>query len=139
MTPLAVVDTGALVASVSLRDRDHARVRTLMLSRAWDFVVPALCIAEAAFLIARDVGWAAEANFLATLSSAWVEMPEASEWPRVAELVRQYKDFPIGGTDASVVSLAERLTTDTIVTLDHRHFRAIKPRHCEFFRLLPEI
>jgi len=37
----------------------------------------------------------------------------------------------------SVISLAERFKTDIILTLDHRHFEAIRPRHCEAFRLLP--
>jgi hypothetical protein len=43
----------------------------------------------------------------------------------------------LGGTDASVVSLAERFKTDIILTLDRRHFGAIRPRHCDAFRLLP--
>jgi len=60
-------------------------------------------------------------------------MPE--DWQRIAELVEEYADFPLGGTDASVVALAERLETDLILTTDHRHFRAIRPRHCEGFRL----
>jgi predicted nucleic acid-binding protein len=52
--------------------------------------------------------------------------------------VEQYADFPLGAADASVVALAERLGTDLIVTLDHRHFGAVRPRHCPAFRLLPE-
>ena len=63
--------------------------------------------------------------------------PEPEDWPRIAELVEQYANFPLGGTDAAVVALAERLRTDCIVTLDRRHFQAIKPRHCAALRLLP--
>jgi len=55
----------------------------------------------------------------------------------MAELVDQYADFPLGGTDASVVALAERLGAETIVTLDRRHFGQVRPRHVERFRLLP--
>jgi uncharacterized protein len=57
--------------------------------------------------------------------------------PRIAELVEQYADFPLGGTDASVIALAERLDTATIITLDHRHFAAVAPRHTKAFELLP--
>jgi len=46
-------------------------------------------------------------------------------------------DFPLGVVDASVVAVAERLETDTVITLDRRHFSAIRPRHCAHFRLLP--
>jgi predicted nucleic acid-binding protein len=51
--------------------------------------------------------------------------------------VEKYADFPLGGTDASVVALAERLDTPTIITLDRRHFAAITPRHREAFDLIP--
>jgi hypothetical protein len=37
-----------------------------------------------------------------------------------------------------VAVVAERLDTDVVITLDYRHFAAIKPRHCSAFRLLPE-
>jgi hypothetical protein len=36
-----------------------------------------------------------------------------------------------------VISLAERLNTDLVITLDRRHFGAVRPRHCRAFRLLP--
>lgn len=55
----------------------------------------------------------------------------------IGELVEQYADFPLGGTDASVVALAERLRTEVIITLDRRHFGIVRPKHCERFILLP--
>jgi hypothetical protein len=51
--------------------------------------------------------------------------------------VDEYADFPLGGTDASVVALAERLDADVVVTLDRRHFGAVRPRHREALVLLP--
>ncbi len=36
-----------------------------------------------------------------------------------------------------VISLAERFKTNITLTLDHRHFGAIRPRHCDAFHLLP--
>lgn len=44
----------------------------------------------------------------------------------------------LGAVDASVIELAERPDTDVVVTLDHRHFGAVRPRHCEALTLLPE-
>jgi len=49
-----------------------------------------------------------------------------------------HNDCITRGPDASVIALAERLETDTIITLDRRHFGAVRPRHCPAFRLLPE-
>lgn len=50
---------------------------------------------------------------------------------------RTISGFPLGGTDASVVALAERLDAPMIVTLDRRHFTAITPRHRDAFELMP--
>jgi predicted nucleic acid-binding protein len=55
---------------------------------------------------------------------------------RMVELVEIYADFPLGATDAAVVAVAERLGVTEIATLDHRHFRAIKPRHVSALTLL---
>jgi predicted nucleic acid-binding protein len=62
----------------------------------------------------------------------------SAEWSRIGALVEQYGDFPLGGADASVIALTERLETDLVITLDRRHFRAVRPRHCPAFTLLPE-
>ena len=67
-----------------------------------------------------------------------MEAPAPEDRPRIAELVEQYADFPLGSTDASVVALAARLETDVVITLDRRHFSAVRPRHCEALRLLPD-
>jgi len=46
--------------------------------------------------------------------------------------------LPLGGTDASVAALADRLRTDVIVTLDRRHFRVLRTKEGASFRLLPD-
>jgi predicted nucleic acid-binding protein len=39
---------------------------------------------------------------------------------------------------ATVLSEVERLNITRILTLDHRHFGIIRPRHCAYFSLLPQ-
>jgi uncharacterized protein len=53
--------------------------------------------------------------------------------------VARYDDLPLGTTDASVIALAERFGVEEIATLDHRHFRVVRPSHIESFTLLPEV
>jgi predicted nucleic acid-binding protein len=101
-------------------------------------VIPALVVAEATYFVGRRLGPQAEAAFLLGLATFDVEAPAPEDWSRMAELVDEYRDFPLGGTDASVVALAERLGTELVVTFDRRHFGAIRPRHCESLQLLPE-
>jgi hypothetical protein len=135
---IVIVDAGPLIAAADRRDPDSLRCLEALSNRRYDLVVPAMCVAEAAFMIAKRAGPMAEATFIAGLADLDVLAPTGLEWRRIAELVRQYADFPIGATDASIVALAERLGTDTVMTLDRRHFRAIVPTHCPAFRLLPE-
>ncbi len=138
MRRIAVVDAGPLVAAALSNEPHHTACASALQDSSRLLVVPAMCIAEACYLIERKAGPMREAQFLAGMSSLDVLAPEPEDWARIAELVRQYANFPLGGTDASIVALAERLETDTIITLDRRHFEAVTPKHCERFRLLPE-
>ena len=134
---LAIVDTGPLYAAVDANDQDHERCAEALLSPGMRLIVPALVVAEATYLIGARMGPKVEAEFLRGLTDLEVVAPEAVDWPRIGELVERYSDFPLGGTDASVVALAERLETPYVITLDHRHFRAIVPSHCDSLKLLP--
>jgi len=134
---IAVVDTGPLYAVADADDRDHERALAILEDGSLQPVIPALVIAEATYLIGSRLGPEAEAGFLRALLQLDVEAPRPEEWLRIGELVHEYSDFPLGGTDASVIALAERLETDTVVTFDHRHFAAVRPRHGTAFRLLP--
>jgi predicted nucleic acid-binding protein len=99
--------------------------------------VPALVVAEVTYLVGRRLGPRVEAAFLRGLEAFEVEAPGREDWTAIAELVERYADFPLGGTDASVAVLAERLATDLIVTLDRRHFGAVRMSDGEPFTVLP--
>ena len=58
----------------------------------------------------------------------------------MVELVRKYGDLGktgLGGADASVIALAERLRITEVATIDRRHFQVVRPAHCSAFTLLP--
>lgn len=137
MPSIVIADSGALLAAMNAADPDHAECSAVLRAPEHLIVIPALCVAEVAYLAERELGTEVEAAFVESLAEFDVPAPEPDDWPRVADLVRQYAGFPLGTTDASIVALAERLDTDTLLTLDRRHFRAIRPCHSPFFRLLP--
>jgi hypothetical protein len=62
-------------------------------------------------------------------------MPE--DLQRMGQLVRQYASLPLGGTDASVVAVAERVKTLRVATLDRQHFSVVRSRRGEAFTLYP--
>lgn len=102
-----------------------------------ELVIPALVVAEATYLVGSRIGPKAEARFLRALARIEVEQPRPGEWERIGELVDEYADLPLGGTDASVIALAERLDAATVITLDRRPFAVVRPGHRESLDLLP--
>lgn len=85
------------------------------------------------------LGVDAEVRFLGDLAAGNLiaEPVIASDWLRIAELVAQYDDLPLGAVDASVVAAAERLGAREVATLDRRHFGVVRPSHIDAFALLP--
>jgi predicted nucleic acid-binding protein len=126
-----------LYAAVDRDDRDHGRCLAVLQDPGYRLVIPALALAEATYLVGARLGPVVEARFLETLSGFDIRLPEASDWKYIAALVKKYGDFPLGGADASVVALAERLRANVIVTLDRRHFAAVRDRAGKPFELLP--
>jgi predicted nucleic acid-binding protein len=66
-----------------------------------------------------------------------LEPVDAADMLRIAELVAQYRDLPLGTVDASIVAAAERLGVATVATIDRRHFGVVRPRHTPAFELVP--
>jgi uncharacterized protein len=137
MTSLAVVDAGPLYAAADADDVDHDSCKETLARADLRLVIPALVVAEATYFVGQRLGAAAESRFLEGIAGLDIEGPSEADLERMGELVKKYADFPLGGTDASVVALAERLDAPTIVTLDRRHFTTVTPRHREAFELLP--
>lgn len=102
-------------------------------------MVPTLVVAEAGYLIDRQLGPAAEAALYRSIDAGeMVVAPVADEdWGRMAELVETYADLGLGGVDASVIALAERTGETRVATLDRRHFGVVRPVHADGFELVP--
>jgi hypothetical protein len=134
-----IVDTGPLVAAANRKEPEHQACRDLLTKAHGQLTIPALVVAEAAFMIERAGGPTAEARFVRSLGSARfrIETPTDDDLARAADLIEQYADLPLGGTDATVIALAERLGENEVATLDHRHFSVVRPRHVTAFTLLP--
>lgn len=102
-------------------------------------MIPALVLAEAAYLVERALGPQAEAVLLRSLADERfrIEPVLPADLLRMATLVEQYGDLPLGATDAFVVAIAERLGLDTVATLDRRHFTVVRPSHVHALTLVP--
>jgi len=66
-----------------------------------------------------------------------VERLQPTDFPRIRELCDHYADADVGFVDAAVLAVVERFGEPKLATLDHRHFRSLRPRHVDSLRLLP--
>lgn len=148
---MIVVDTGVLVALLDADDHHHQRCRDWYAETDSPLIVPAPVMVETCYFIERATGPELEAAFLRSFADVGAgngvldddELPfhlarvGRRDRERMAELVEQYADFPLGAVDASVIAVAERLDVHTVATLDHRHFTVVRPTHVDTFTLVP--
>lgn len=135
---VAVADAGVLYAAADAADPDHRGCLEQLRRSDLRVVIPALVIAEVSYLLGSRLGAQGDARFMGAMATQDVEAPSAEDYVRIQELVATYEDFPLGGVDASVIALAERLDAAIVLTLDRRHFATVRPAHRESFELLPE-
>lgn len=136
---MLIVDTGVLVAATDRTDQAHRACVDLLQSARGPLVTTAMVIAESAYLIERELGPDVEALLYQAIidRTLHVEALTATDWQRVRELVVTYATLPLGGTDAGLMAVAERLGQFTTATLDRRHFSVVRPAHGVAFELVP--
>lgn len=140
---MILFDTGPIVAA-AFRSEAHFEVCTELFTglrlAGRQFLLLATVAAEVGYMLNRLGGPEREAGFLAGVADGAFELVDLTkaDYARMAGLVAQYDDMHLGTTDASVIALAERLGITEIATLDRRQFTAVRPRHVEAFKLLPE-
>jgi uncharacterized protein len=83
-TRMLVVDTGPLLATADRADKDHAACRALLEGDTGPLVTTALVIAEAAYLIDRQLGAQAEASLYTSILEGQLEIAnlDNSDWAR---------------------------------------------------------
>lgn len=138
--PVLIVDTGPLVAATDRNDPYHEACAELLETDPGPLITTPLVVAETVYLISRQLGPSAEAAFYDAIITGTLIVDDLTidNWVRVREFVDRYQNLPLGGTDASVITIAEHHQATRVATLDRRHFSIVRPAHCDAFTLLPE-
>ena len=138
---MILLDTNVLVAAARTADTNHGAAARLLETLDEPLLVPPTVLAEVCYLLNEWSGPGAEVRFLRDLRSGGLQLAEltTADVARMADLVERYADLRLGGTDASLVAIAERLRIDRIATFDRRHFTVVRPAHVAAFTLLPEV
>lgn len=136
-----ILDTGPLYAAVNRNDRDHRACRRLIETSTEDLIIPSPVLGEMDYWLDRRRFPNAMADLLADVERGayLVEDVHLSDYARIRTLCLQYADSDIGFVDAAVLATVERLNEPKLATLDHRHFRMLRPRHVDALQLLPEL
>ena len=135
-----ITDTSYLFAVHNLSDTNHKGAAAFAFETSPDLmVVPDVVLPELAYLSVRDVGYAGLHSVLESFRLSDVELVplEKSDLERICEIVATYASAEFDIVDCCIMAIAERLGITRIATFDRRDFSIFRPRHCEFFELLP--
>jgi predicted nucleic acid-binding protein len=134
-----VADTSGLLALFNRREPAHDAVRAVIEGADDPLVVSPFVVAEIDYLIATRLGVAAELDVLDELASGayYLAPVDAADLRRMASVIARYRNQALGVADASLVVLADRYRSRSLLTLDHRHFTVVRPVDGGRFRLLP--
>lgn len=134
-----IVDTSALLAYFDAQEPQHVAVASAIDAAEPPLVVSPYVIAELDYLVLTKHGPAAEHAVLTELTGgAWeLAAMDRTRLTAATRIVEQYRDVPIGVTDASNIVLAQAYQTRDIATLDGRHFAILRFGDGSAPRLLP--
>lgn len=136
---MIIADTSALLAFWNPAEDGHESVLSFLGSNTEDLVVSPYVIGELDYLVAPRLGIDQELAMIEELSvGAYLLADFAAEDLGTAHsIIARYRDQNIGVTDASLVVLADRYRTRTILTLDRQHFDVLRPLTGGRFKVIP--
>jgi predicted nucleic acid-binding protein len=136
---MIVADTSGLLAFFNRREPRHRDVRRIVEGEPEPLVVSPYVVAEIDYLVATQMGLRAAIEVLKELAGGGYDLPHLGQedLSRLVTVIERYGDQEIGAADASLVVLASRYGTRAVLTLDHRHFRVLRPLEGGRFQLLP--
>jgi predicted nucleic acid-binding protein len=135
----ALIDSGFLYATLDAADKNHERVRHTLTTLSDELLLPTVVLVETTYLLNARLGHTAMRQFIHRLEQSPIPLvsPNPDDLSRIYEILEQYADLRLDFLDANIVALAERLNVQRLLTVDQRDFRVIRPKHCNYFEILP--
>lgn len=136
---MILLDTSGILAALFEDQNHHEACAQVLRDAEGPLIVSPFVLAEADYLIQKYGGVEAELMFLeefdrgAYLLAQYHDYLMGDTW----RMVQRYRDLNIGVADASLIMLAEQYNCRDVLTLDLRHFRAMRPISKKSFRILP--
>lgn len=137
---MIVCDTSGLIAYFDGSETQHPEIREAIDIDHGPFVISPFVLAELDYLMSARRGVKVALSMLGALTSGAWELAsfDIDDVRQARGVIERYEDLNIGLTDASLVVLAARYNTNRLLTLDTRHFRAVRTMAGKAFELLPD-
>ena len=136
---MILLDTGGLLSAIDSGQRHHARCAAALAAAHSPLLLSPFVLAELDYLLAKHAGVAAQGLLLDEIARGTYQLEPfgPADVASAKEVLDRYAKLQVGLADASLVVLAERHGVRDVLTLDERHFRAMRTRDRKRFRILP--
>jgi len=133
-----ILDTSAMYSLMDKGDINHNLVKDFFLKNdKIYYFLPSTIIPELCYLINTRLGPYFEIKLLQEVNKSFhLEILKDEDIIRILEILKKYDTLNIGYVDASIISIAERLKVNKILTLDRKHFEVVAPRGFDCFDIL---
>jgi hypothetical protein len=134
-----ILGTSGLLAALDASQRQHAAAVAALRAAEPPWVLSPFVLAELDYLLATRVGQHAERALLAEVGRGVyrLEQIEADDIAAAERVIAKHAGLEMGLADASIVVIAARYGVRDLLTLDERHFRAMRGPGGRPFRILP--
>jgi uncharacterized protein len=131
-----LADSSGLLALLNKKDAHHEAVKPFATA---NLLVSSTVLCEVDYMATKYLGEHAARAFLqGQARGEWQLLAfDTVDLEKANEIRVRYKDIPLGFVDSSLLALAERYRIPQILTLDRRHFWAVRPQSFGHFELLP--
>ena len=125
---MIVADTGGVLALLDADDRHHKEVLATFEAEGDRWLLPWAILPEVDYLATKYLGPKVALAFQQDVAGGVfrVEGHGVEDMKRAVALQRRHLALRLGLVDSIVMAVAERHRASAIVTLDERHFRAVR-------------
>ena len=136
---MILIDTSGLLAAIDASQRLHPKASAALRQADSPRSLSPFVLAELDYLLTTRVSQDAARRLLSEveLGAYRLESFDAADIALAGRIMDRYRDLNLGLADASIVVLADRYGARDVLTLDERHFRALRDGAGRRFRILP--
>jgi uncharacterized protein len=134
-----LLDTSGLLSALDQSQQYHEACVAALASAKGPLLLSPFVLAELDYLLMRHLGASAQSAFLNEVARGAYQLEpfDRADVEIAQRVIARYGDLSIGVADASIVVLAERHKVSSVLTLDQRHFRAMRIGARRQFKLMP--